>query len=174
MTFEKKGSKLRLKKPLNIAVPKKQFEKLSVDQLATGLKDNSKDWLLVDVREEDFIGGNMPGVIHIPFGKFSSSVEDILVQIQDSGVTNIAIFSMYAQQRGPACASLLADKLGSEDMDLKMYLVIGGFNQWLAKYKNSEHLVENYKKEYWDEEGLHAKDSKLIGQLIESTKEDDE
>ena len=58
-----------------------------------------KTFKVVDVRDDDYVGGHIPGTINVPSRQFSSRVTDLLDELKD---TEAVVFTCaLSQQRGP-------------------------------------------------------------------------
>jgi len=58
-----------------------------------------KSFKIVDVRDDDYIGGHIPGSINIPSRQFSSRVEDLVDELRDHEA--VVFTCALSQQRGP-------------------------------------------------------------------------
>lgn len=58
-----------------------------------------KSFQIVDVRDDDYIGGHIPGSINIPSRQFSSRVEDLVDELK--GHDAVVFTCALSQQRGP-------------------------------------------------------------------------
>lgn len=56
-----------------------------------------KDYLIVDVRDDDFIGGNIKGAINCPSYSFQETVEDLVEKTKD--VKTVVFHCALSQQR---------------------------------------------------------------------------
>jgi rhodanese-related sulfurtransferase len=120
-------------------------------------KEAKKDYLIVDVRDDDFRGGNIRGALNSPSTQFLANVDKL---VQDTKDTPIVVFHcMLSQQRGPKAARVrriallrcnlnalvmrlqiyaeTRDALQAEgkDKDHEVYVLRGGFGEFQAKFK---------------------------------------
>ncbi|KAF0382310.1 Rhodanese-like protein [Gigaspora margarita] len=105
-----------------------------------------KDYLVVDVRDEDYQGGNIPNVINKPSDNFTDSLDGLISEY--SQVPKIIFTCRQSRVRGPSCAVAYASKVNT---DQTIHVLKGGMDGWLRKYKDDSELVENYvEEEEWD------------------------
>mmetsp|Transcript_8199 Transcript_8199/g.16023 ORF Transcript_8199/g.16023 Transcript_8199/m.16023 type:complete len:140 (-) Transcript_8199:192-611(-) len=135
-------------------------EQMSPGVLATILlknaeeKDASKreDIVVIDVRDDDWKGGNIKGSINVPSWRFPDKLEDLLKEHKDRKA--IVFHCMFSQQRGPRAARAFSQALASKHKDskCKVYYLTGGWRAWAAAYIKSEKrdlLIENLHPKVW-------------------------
>jgi len=54
---------------------------------------------IVDVRDDDYIGGNIPGALNVPSRQMSSRVEELVEELKD--LEAVVFTCALSQQRGP-------------------------------------------------------------------------
>lgn len=70
---------------------------ISSQELKDLIKSESDDYLVVDVRDEDYTGGNIKGGINIPSEKFMLKLHQLIDDTQN--VSKIIFHCAYSQQR---------------------------------------------------------------------------
>lgn len=70
---------------------------ISPQQLKALIKSKSNDFLVVDVRDDDYRGGNIKGAINIPSEKFLLKLHQLIDDTQK--VSKIIFHCAYSQQR---------------------------------------------------------------------------
>ncbi|KAF9221608.1 Rhodanese-like protein [Gyrodon lividus] len=110
-----------------------------------------QDYLIVDVRDSDWKGGNIKGSYNLPSLKFQSGVDDL---ISKTKVVPMIIFHCkFSQERGPVAAAIYDARRTLQEADeyknQRVYVLHGGFNTFAATYKDDPLLVEN-----WDENAV--------------------
>ncbi|KAL9647464.1 hypothetical protein ABK040_006825 [Willaertia magna] len=161
---KRKGLFLSQAQNLKIVVPERSFKKIDPQPLS--LLMQQPNVLIVDVRDDDYIGGHIKGSIHYPFSSFEESVQKINQYLKDNDKDTIVFYCMYSEQRAPQCVSTFCDSLDQQRLEeLKIYVLSGGLNAFLKKYPNSE-LLEDYNRDYFIEnvDGmlLHKTDAKFL------------
>ncbi|KAF9969781.1 hypothetical protein BGZ73_007697 [Actinomortierella ambigua] len=129
-------------------------EKLVLDKT----KIPGKDYLVIDVRDEDYVNGHIPGSLNVP----STALSDKLVELQKqhAAVPKLFFHCALSQVRGPKAARIWAEGLeerkAAEVEGLKqqeVYVLRGGFVQWQRKHRDTQPtLIEGYNREYWEAE----------------------
>ena len=79
------GSDYRLRSLSDISTSR-MLKYMTSDELAAIIKSDKKsmkDYAVVDVRDDDFRGGNVKGCINTPSGTFFNSVDDLVEKTKD-------------------------------------------------------------------------------------------
>lgn len=110
---------------------------ITVDELGellfTSCKDSSVQ--IIDVRDDDFIGGHIPGARNLPSTGFATGVRYLVQELAES--EEVVIFHcMFSQERGPSCAKCFLDHLAElhPESQCKVRILHGGFNEWDARF----------------------------------------
>ncbi|KAG5646517.1 hypothetical protein DXG03_003284 [Asterophora parasitica] len=96
-----------------------------------------KDFIVVDVRDDDYPGGNVKGSLNKPSNGFLTSVDDLVKDTKDVPL-------IYDETR--------KEVLKNGDIPHEVAVLRGGFTQFQAKFKDDPTLVENWDKEVWEQE----------------------
>jgi len=129
---------------LSIAVPQHRALRIDVPHLVEYLDDSSA--VVVDVRDQDFKGGHIPGSIHVPYEQFETHIDDVLKRFSDASKKYI-LLCMYSRERGPACAEMLLAKFPSGATPPDVHVLTGGFNAWINHH--SKISVDATNKHSW-------------------------
>ncbi|TFK27697.1 Rhodanese-like protein [Coprinopsis marcescibilis] len=116
-------------------------------------KEAKKDFLVVDVRDDDFIGGNIVGAKNEPSNEFLTSVDALVKETKD--VPLVIFHCALSQVRGPKAARIYEEakkKLYPDEDKQEVAVLRDGFTQFQVKYKDDPKLVENYDAEVWKNE----------------------
>ncbi|OJA17184.1 hypothetical protein AZE42_00210 [Rhizopogon vesiculosus] len=116
-----------------------------------------KDYLIVDVRDEDWTGGNIKGSRNYPSQRFLTEVDDL---VKDTKDVSIMIFHcQLSQERGPKAARIYEETCNAlHDTNRDVRVLQGGFIQFGESYKNvsptsyfkdDPELVENWREVIW-------------------------
>ncbi|KAG2209003.1 hypothetical protein INT45_004658 [Circinella minor] len=117
------------------------------------IRDHSKipekDYLIIDVRDNDFRGGNIPGAINIPAGQLLDSGNDLIIKYRN--VPLVIFHCALSQQRGPKSARIYNEMrhLTGEKGNQEVVVMRGGFDGWHAKYYKEKDLIDNYEPSIW-------------------------
>jgi len=128
---------------------------INADELAGIMKDAGKapgrDYLVVDVRDDDFVGGNIVGCLNKPASEFLAHVDSVVKDTKD--VPLIVFHCALSQVRGPKAARIYEQTrkhmYGDDDVPHEVAVLREGFTLFQQKFKDDPALVENYKEEYW-------------------------
>jgi len=113
-----------------------------------------KDYVVVDVRDEDFIGGNVKGCLRAPSQTYEANVTDLVSQLRD--IPTVVFHCAYSQVRGPKSARIYAERRDasapedSPEIEQQVLVLQGGFAALQAAYKDDNVLIENWNKSYWE------------------------
>ncbi|KAH0832078.1 Rhodanese-like domain-containing protein, partial [Lanmaoa asiatica] len=119
-------------------------------ELASIVKSDKKPWqgnyLVVDVRDSDWKGGNIKGSHNLPSLKFQSGVNELISKTK--GVPMVVFHCKYSQERGPVAAGIYDAKRSLQEAEeyknQQVYVLQGGFNTFATKFKDDPLLVENW------------------------------
>lgn len=128
---------------------------ITADRLAAIIKSDKvpkTDYYVVDVRDDDWRGGNIKGSSNHPSYSFMDSVNQLVQETKD--VPTVIFHCALSQVRGPKAARVYAetrDSLEAEGKDKAHEVLIlqGGFTDFQAKFKDDPLLVENWDKDVW-------------------------
>ncbi|ORZ19401.1 Rhodanese-like domain-containing protein [Absidia repens] len=108
-----------------------------------------KDYIIVDVRDDDFIGGNIPGALNVPASKILDSASELAQKY--STVPKVYFHCALSQVRGPKSARIYNEFLHLQGISTQQQVMVirRGFEGWQEKYKDDKDLMENYDAARW-------------------------
>eukprot|EP00455_Lapot_gusevi_P035397 TRINITY_DN3919_c0_g1_i4.p1 TRINITY_DN3919_c0_g1~~TRINITY_DN3919_c0_g1_i4.p1 ORF type:complete len:141 (-),score=32.23 TRINITY_DN3919_c0_g1_i4:120-542(-) len=128
---------------------------ITADFLAERIDSGESDFVVFDVRDGDFIGGNIAGAVNIPSGQFQAAAAELAQQYHDQE-KYIIFHCMMSQQRGPRCASLFRSQLATVGQSkCKVCVLEGGFSNWILKWRGHpkfNQYVVNFLPSVWVDE----------------------
>ncbi|TLD18112.1 hypothetical protein PspLS_10446 [Pyricularia sp. CBS 133598] len=115
---------------------------------------------VVDVRDDDYIGGHIKGALNVPSQQLDARMPTLVRQLQDK--PTVIFHCALSQQRGPGAALRYIrerdealkktkdqDTAASPSVEQKVYVLDRGFVGWQEVYGEDENLTEGYRKELW-------------------------
>jgi Cdc25 family phosphatase len=89
-----------------------------------------RETLILDVREDDYVFGKIPGSVNIPFCIFTESLPNVMELLK--GKRYAIVHCHFSQSRGPAAAEILAKSLDGVDdlIDVEVLVLEGGWKTW--------------------------------------------
>ncbi|KAJ3116610.1 hypothetical protein HK100_001014 [Physocladia obscura] len=116
------------------------------------------DYIVVDVRDDDFANGNIKDAVNIPAHEIAEdplALKPLLVTPK-----RVVFHCALSQVRGPKSANAYLRScvlFDSETSDAaskqEVYVLEGGFSQWSGLYGTDNSLTENYNKKFWESGG---------------------
>ncbi|KAL0768690.1 hypothetical protein CaCOL14_007998 [Colletotrichum acutatum] len=117
---------------------------------------------VVDVRDDDYLGGHIKGCINMPSRSLDATMPTLMRRLE--GKKTVVFHCALSQQRGPSAAlrylrerdqslSSMTNSGSTEDSasaePQTVYVLDRGFVGWQDKYGEDERLTEGYSKELW-------------------------
>jgi Cdc25 family phosphatase len=118
---------------------------IETDELAELLSDTDSQTVVVDVRDDDFYGGNIPGARNVPSRMWmnTSTVTELVNDLKDADT--VVFHCMLSQVRGPTCARQFLSTM--KDMNLEgkpsVKVLYEGFKGWRRRYRANPFMIEN-------------------------------
>lgn len=113
--------------------------------LADLLEVGDAKTVVVDVRDDDFFGGNIVGARNLPSERWTdkSVVSDLINDVKNSDT--VVFHCMKSQVRGPTCARQFLAQMNEADMERRptVKVLYGGFSQWRNRYHEDPSKIEN-------------------------------
>lgn len=129
---------------------------ISGDELAEIIKGDGeakKDYLVVDVRDEDFEGGNIKNAANWPSKQLSTTVDELVNDAKD--VPLLIFHCTLSQMRGPTAARKYVQSRvksleeGEGNPNQEVVVLQDGFSLFQSKFKDDPELVENWDEKVW-------------------------
>ncbi|KAI1168159.1 Rhodanese-like protein [Nemania serpens] len=113
---------------------------------------------IVDVRDDDHIGGHIRSSLHFPSRSLDAMMPTLLRRLADKEI--VVFHCALSQQRGPGAAlQYLREKEAAASgvsaaavakKTQKVYILDRGFAGWQEVYGLDERLTEAYRKDLWE------------------------
>ncbi|RSH93889.1 hypothetical protein EHS25_006541 [Saitozyma podzolica] len=141
---------------------------ITADELAKLLKSKStkdiNDVAVVDVRDDDFVGGNIVAAMNVPSGTFHANVQDLVKRLENgelhprgqAWLPKVVFHCALSQQRGPKAARTYAEARElcltekQREKAQQIYVLRDGFSGFQSKFRDDPELVEKFNKMYHD------------------------
>lgn len=115
-------------------------------QLYAALSAGGGDVLVLDVRDEDAVGGKIRGAVNVPsedsFWTTSSteglSTEQKVLAERVGKFKTVVCHCAFSKQRGPACARALSQIVSELEKPPEVLVLRGGYNTFASDYRRGE------------------------------------
>lgn len=112
------------------------LQRISRDRLADLVRSKSPGLAIIDVRDNDYIGGHIIGCQNVPTGTHDYKMPELVRTLKDKDT--VVFHCVLSQQRGPSSALRYLrerERLGGEGAEEKqrVYVLDGGFQKWQEK-----------------------------------------
>lgn len=113
---------------------------VSADTLASWMDERPKEKItILDVRDDDFVGGHIPGAIHFASKSFYENLPKVVEAVKDQ--KKVIVHCMQSAQRGPSCARVLREQLPEAT---QVCVLRGGFSEWRRIFaEQPDRLADN-------------------------------
>ncbi|KAG9101877.1 hypothetical protein FS749_002301 [Ceratobasidium sp. UAMH 11750] len=133
--------------------PFRYIEPAELSELMRSGKEPMTDYVVVDVRDDDFVGGNIVGCVRAPSNTYLATVNELVTKTKD--VPKLIFHCALSQLRGPKAARVYAETRNNrlnpgETSEQEIFVLRGGFTTFQALFKNDPVLVEKWDKEIWE------------------------
>ena len=99
------------------------------------------DYIIIDVRDDDFGGGNLVGAVNYPSSTFESKLDEIYNKCADKN--NIIFHCAQSKKRGPTCARQFIEYIDKSTLPNKDVKVLsGGYLNMDANYSYLKNIFE--------------------------------
>ncbi|KAK4187913.1 hypothetical protein QBC35DRAFT_497635 [Podospora australis] len=115
-------------------------------------QEKPHDFLLIDNRRTDCIGGTIVGSLNLPAHSFYLSRKILYDLCRQASVKRIIFYCGSSNGRGPRCAAWMQDYIDSvqdptEEARLEAQVMTGGIRGWIKAYKGD--MMEGYDEKVW-------------------------
>ncbi|WVF71942.1 hypothetical protein IAT40_006752 [Kwoniella sp. CBS 6097] len=132
------------------------FKYITAEELAGWIKSKPSSELeqlaVVDVRDSDFVGGNIVSAVNYPSDTFHATVDELVKKLEN--VPKVVFHCALSQARGPKAARIYAEtrnhQLSNPSTAQEIYVLRDGFSGFQAKYRHDPELIEKFNKYYHD------------------------
>lgn len=122
-------------------------------QLKDLILQKSISFTVIDVRDEDRLGGHIPASLNFPASCFEGDVVEHLVNryVELKDRHSVVFHCRHSLNRAPICARTFKQRLDflRPDHLVQVFVLEFGFEGWVIKFANNEQLVEDYIHSVW-------------------------
>jgi Cdc25 family phosphatase len=94
----------------------------------------------VDLRDQDFYGGHIPGCVHITAQQFRDNIDGAMAKLQHAGL--VIFHCLISMHRAPMCAKLYKERLMQLGRQQEVAVLEGGFTAWRDVFSGNPRLIE--------------------------------
>lgn len=124
---------------------------------AKGSPTGTGKFVVVDVRESDYVGGHIRGCYHYPAADFHSTMDELQDRLMENGVEDVVFHCALSQARGPKSAlrflratnDIYEPKKKEALAGINVWVLQGGFTKWQEEYGDDLDVTEAYDKDIW-------------------------
>ncbi|KAF2665268.1 hypothetical protein BT63DRAFT_378157 [Microthyrium microscopicum] len=118
--------------------------------LSSGQKPG-EDFILIDLRREDHIGGAIQGSINIPAQTLYPTIPALYSLFSNAGVKSVVWFCGSSQHRGFRAAAWFDDYIQSRgNEEMRSFRLHEGIKGWATGGAEFTQRMDGYVKEAWD------------------------
>ncbi|OQD70023.1 hypothetical protein PENDEC_c027G03805 [Penicillium decumbens] len=133
--------------------PKSEVNSLPRQELLRWLKEGKqpgKDFVLVDVRRNDFEGGTIRGSLNLPAQSLYHTRPALYTLLKSGDVKRVIWYCGSCNGRGPRAAAWFADYLvEKQDSSIESLILEGGIKGWAAAGSEYTELMDEYDASVW-------------------------
>ncbi|KAL1967000.1 hypothetical protein VTN77DRAFT_3524 [Rasamsonia byssochlamydoides] len=127
---------------------------LSREELLRWFRDGSKrvgrDFVLVDLRRNDFEGGTIRGSLNLPAQSLYPTIPILYSILSETKVQAVVWYCGSSRGRGPRAAGWFADYLEEQgNTSLKSLVLEGGIKGWATAGEEYTELMDEYNAAVW-------------------------
>ncbi|GAP90864.1 putative arsenate reductase [Rosellinia necatrix] len=119
-----------------------------LDKLRTG--GVGRDFVLVDVRRNDYEGGTILGAINLPAQSLYPTIPALYQLFKRAGIRHVIWYCGSSGGRGTRAAGWFNDHLEEHgDTSMKSAILRGGIKGWATAGEDFVRLMDGYVPEHW-------------------------
>ncbi|KAL2258378.1 hypothetical protein VTK26DRAFT_8326 [Humicola hyalothermophila] len=135
--------------------PKSEAATISREEVLAMIKaapvGSSRDFVLIDLRRNDFEGGTISGSINLPAQSLYPTLPSIYALFKSAGVRKAIFYCGSSRGRGSRATAWLADHLASVgDASMQSLALEGGIKGWVAAGAEYVEYVDGYEAKVWE------------------------
>ncbi|GAB1315227.1 Arsenical-resistance protein 2 [Madurella fahalii] len=137
--------------------PKSEVTTISREEVLAMLKATplgSRDFVLVDLRRNDFDGGTIRGSINLPAQSLYPTLPTLFTMFKAAGMRKIIFYCGSSRGRGSRATGWLADHISSAgDTSMQSLALAGGIKGWAKAGGEYVEWMDEYNAAVWETKG---------------------
>ncbi|KAK4151152.1 Rhodanese-like domain-containing protein [Chaetomidium leptoderma] len=137
--------------------PKSEVVTISREEVLEMLKAapvDKRDFVLVDLRRNDFEGGTIRGSINLPAQSLPLTLPTVYAVCKAAGARKVIFYCGSSAGRGSRATGWLADHIADQqDKDMKSLALAGGIKGWVAAGGEFVEWMDGYDAAVWVKSG---------------------
>ncbi|KAI1421566.1 Rhodanese-like domain-containing protein [Xylaria sp. FL1777] len=114
--------------------------------------DTGRDFILVDVRRNDYEGGTIRGAINLPAQSLFPTIPTLYQLFKNAGIQYIIWFCGSSGGRGTRAAGWFNDHIQEQgDQNMKSVILSGGIKGWANAGETFVEFMDGYTPEHWSQ-----------------------
>nr|XP_019013783.1 uncharacterized protein I206_01856 [Kwoniella pini CBS 10737]OCF52564.1 hypothetical protein I206_01856 [Kwoniella pini CBS 10737] len=136
---------------MSFSLPYKYITAEVPDLIKSKPTSELKEFAVVDVRDSDFVGGNIVSAINCPSDTFHANVDELVKKLES--VPKVIFHCALSQARGPKAARIYAETRSHalpSSSSQEVFVLRDGFSGFQSKFRHDPELIEKFNKYYHD------------------------
>jgi len=113
-------------------------------------REAGKDFVLIDLRRDDYDGGTIRGSLNIPAQSFYLSIPTLYEAFSGAALKEVVFYCGSSLHRGTRAASWFNDFITSKgNTTMQSFVLVGGINGWARAGDQYVQRMDNYQEKLW-------------------------
>ncbi|KAI0194281.1 Rhodanese-like domain-containing protein [Xylaria flabelliformis] len=119
-----------------------------LDKLRAG--SIGRDFILIDVRRNDYEGGTVRGAINLPAQTLYPTIPTLYQLFKNAGVRHVIWYCGSSRGRGTRAAGWFNDHIQDQgDKQMQSVILLGGIKGWATAGEDFVEFIDGYVPEHW-------------------------
>ncbi|KAI1437368.1 Rhodanese-like domain-containing protein [Xylaria sp. CBS 124048] len=113
---------------------------------------NGRDFVLIDLRRNDYEGGTIRGAINLPAQSLFPTIPTLYQLFKSAGLKQVIWYCGSSQGRGTRAACWFQDHIQAQgDKEMQSMILLGGIKGWVTAGEEYVKAMDGYAAEYWSQ-----------------------
>ncbi|KAK4458535.1 arsenical-resistance protein 2 [Cladorrhinum samala] len=114
---------------------------------------DKRDFVLVDLRRNDFEGGTIRGSVNLPAQSLYPTLPTLYALFKSAGTKKVIFYCGSSKGRGSRATGWLADQIEKDNFDgMKSLALVGGIKGWAGAGGEYVEWMDEYDEKVWKKE----------------------